>query len=106
MVVGDTNQLPPTDFFNRIGADEDGAGDEDEDIAETASILESAANTAPSEMLRWHYRSRDPRLIQFSNERFYDGRLVLFPTAHEKTTISACACITCPTRGITRARTR
>ncbi|WP_170134849.1 DUF4011 domain-containing protein [Acuticoccus kandeliae] len=83
VIVGDTNQLPPTDFFNRIGADDEGAGDDDEDIAETASILESATNTAPSEMLRWHYRSRDPRLIQFSNERFYDGRLVLFPAAHE-----------------------
>lgn len=82
VVVGDTNQLPPTDFFNRIGADHDDAGEEDDDIAETSSILESAATTSPSEMLRWHYRSRDPRLIQFSNERFYDGRLVLFPAAH------------------------
>ena len=31
--------------------------------------------------LKWHYRSRHPSLIQFSNKRFYDGDLVVFPSA-------------------------
>ncbi len=32
--------------------------------------------------LRWHYRSRHASLIQFSNERFYDNRLRVFPSPH------------------------
>jgi very-short-patch-repair endonuclease len=30
-------------------------------------------------MLRWHYRSRDPSLIAFSNVEFYKRQLLLFP---------------------------
>src|SRR5262249_35646805 len=30
-------------------------------------------------MLRWHYRSRDERLIAFSNAHIYDRQLVTFP---------------------------
>jgi hypothetical protein len=30
-------------------------------------------------MLRWHYRSRDERLIGFSNSEIYDGALTTFP---------------------------
>jgi len=31
--------------------------------------------------LAWHYRSRDERLINFSNYYFYDNKLVTFPSA-------------------------
>jgi superfamily I DNA and/or RNA helicase len=31
-------------------------------------------------MLQWHYRSRHPSLIEVSNEHFYEGKLVLFPS--------------------------
>jgi very-short-patch-repair endonuclease len=31
--------------------------------------------------LRWHYRSRHESLITFSNYRFYDGKLITFPSA-------------------------
>ena len=34
-------------------------------------------------MLRWHYRSRHEGLIAFSNARFYESRLVTFPTAND-----------------------
>jgi very-short-patch-repair endonuclease len=34
-------------------------------------------------MLRWHYRSRHESLIAFSNNHFYDDRLVTFPTASD-----------------------
>lgn len=81
VVVGDSRQLPPTPFFERSGE-----GDEpDEDAAlltATDSILESAESRLPAEMLRWHYRSRDPSLIAFSNHRFYDGKLILFPSPY------------------------
>ncbi len=32
-------------------------------------------------MLRWHYRSRDERLIAFSNHEIYEGGLTTFPGA-------------------------
>jgi very-short-patch-repair endonuclease len=35
--------------------------------------------------LRWHYRSRDERLIAFSNHYFYEGRLNTFPSAATST---------------------
>src|SRR5207237_7494617 len=31
--------------------------------------------------LRWHYRSRDERLIKFSNHYFYQNRLITFPSS-------------------------
>ncbi|MCL4369674.1 MAG: AAA domain-containing protein [Chloroflexi bacterium] len=34
-------------------------------------------------MLRWHYRSRDERLIAFSNRYFYRNQLVTFPSSHQ-----------------------
>ena len=80
IVVGDSNQLPPTTFFDRIGVtDEDDAF-----VAESPSILDVAEKQLPREMLRWHYRSQNPDLIRFSNERFYDGRMVLFPSPEAK----------------------
>ena len=30
--------------------------------------------------LRWHYRSQHESLIEFSNDQFYDGELVIFPS--------------------------
>ncbi|SCA55941.1 conserved hypothetical protein [Candidatus Terasakiella magnetica] len=81
MVVGDTNQLPPTSFFHKIFEDED--ADEDESVTEE-SILEMA-NSAfrPARRLRWHYRSRHSGLIAFSNHHIYNDDLVVFPSASE-----------------------
>jgi very-short-patch-repair endonuclease len=85
VVVGDPKQLPPTNFFQRVlGADDD---DDDADEAtvleEAESILDAAMGPfAPARRLRWHYRSRDERLIAFSNREFYDSDLVVFPSVH------------------------
>jgi superfamily I DNA and/or RNA helicase len=47
----------------------------------TESILEVSSKTfQPLRRLRWHYRSKHEHLIQFSNERFYDGDLIVFPS--------------------------
>ena len=80
VVVGDTRQLPPTSFFDRMT-------DKDADVVETTATadLESilgmfCASGAPERMLRWHYRSRHESLIAVSNHEFYDNRLVLFPS--------------------------
>jgi hypothetical protein len=82
IVVGDTNQLPPTSFFRALIDEED--ADEDEAVL-NESILEMAnATFRPTRRLRWHYRSRHSGLIEFSNRLVYDGDLMVFPSATEQ----------------------
>lgn len=88
VVVGDKKQLPPTRFFDRMVADEVDPPDEDQAKATGAVVapvgdLESIlclceARGMEKRMLRWHYRSRHPSLIQVSNAEFYK-RLVMPP---------------------------
>jgi very-short-patch-repair endonuclease len=81
MVVGDTNQLPPSTFFRSVVEDED--ADEDEAVLEE-SILEMANGAyRPQRRLRWHYRSRHSGLINFSNHMVYNDDLIVFPSANE-----------------------
>jgi hypothetical protein len=81
VVVGDSRQLPPSSFFDRLTAGDDGDGDDDEPTSEVESILGLfVAAGAPERMLRWHYRSHPESLIEVSNREFYDGRLVVFPS--------------------------
>jgi very-short-patch-repair endonuclease len=82
VVVGDDKQLPPTSFFdNALAGDESDADEDRADIGDYESILNRCAAVLDQRMLRWHYRSRHESLIAFSNHRFYDDRLVTFPTA-------------------------
>lgn len=77
IVVGDPKQLPPTSFFDRG----DDGYDDGNDIEDLDSILDECLGAnIPSKRLAWHYRSRHESLIAFSNERYYDGRLVTFPS--------------------------
>ena len=81
MIVGDTNQLPPTSFFRKMVVDED--ADEDETVVEE-SILEIANSIfRPARRLRWHYRSSSSALIRFSNRLIYDDDLIVFPSPAE-----------------------
>jgi very-short-patch-repair endonuclease len=81
VIVGDTKQLPPTSFFDRIA---DNAADDDDQeltLAEDAkSILELSEAIFTPRMLRWHYRSRHESLIAFSNKHFYKNDLIVFPS--------------------------
>ncbi|KXS53586.1 DUF3320 domain-containing protein [Marinobacter persicus] len=81
VVVGDSKQMPPTNFFSKAVE----VSDEDADQSVTAdveSILAMMqARGAPERMLSWHYRSRHHSLIAVSNDQFYDGRLVFFPSS-------------------------
>ncbi|MBB2202325.1 DUF3320 domain-containing protein [Gluconacetobacter tumulisoli] len=79
VVVGDPKQLPPTDFFARgRGPDEGGASDEMTDLD---SILDECIGAGiPAISLAWHYRSRHESLIAFSNQAYYGGDLVTFPS--------------------------
>jgi len=83
VVVGDSKQLPPTSFFDRVVND-----DEDEDrvtMSENESILDAARGANfPNRILRWHYRSRHESLIAFSNQKFYNNELELFPSPFKK----------------------
>ncbi len=81
VVVGDTNQLPPSNFFKKTF--DDTGVDEDETVIDE-SVLEMAKGTyRPSRRLRWHYRSRHSGLIKFSNRMIYQDNLVVFPSATE-----------------------
>ena len=89
VVVGDSMQLPPTSFFEKVDRDE--AIDEDSDEAEVQeltgqeSILDLARGPyQPIRRLGWHYRSQHEDLIAFSNREFYDTSLVVFPSPRGK----------------------
>ncbi len=80
VVVGDTQQLPPTSFFDKHIAEDDNDTEENAP-ADTESILGLfSASNSPERMLRWHYRSRHESLIAVSNFEFYDNKLQLFPS--------------------------
>jgi very-short-patch-repair endonuclease len=80
VVVGDSKQLPPTSFFDTISNEE---LDEDNVTSDMESILglcNAQGIGVPQKMLRWHYRSKHESLIKFSNHKFYENRLVVFPS--------------------------
>lgn len=82
VVVGDSKQLPPTSFFDKMNTDIE---DEDNVTADIQSILGMCdAQGAPQRMLKWHYRSRHESLISLSNHEFYENKLVIFPSPGSK----------------------
>ena len=82
VVVGDPKQMPPTSFFSSNNIDE-----EDESIDDLESILQDCqALGIPSLQLNWHYRSRHESLIAFSNNEYYDGELITFPSTDDQKT--------------------
>lgn len=79
IVVGDSKQMPPSNFFNSTLDDDD---DEDyDDVTDFESILDVCSSVFTNERLTWHYRSRYEQLIAFSNFNFYGNRLMTFPSA-------------------------
>ena len=82
VVAGDERQLPPTAFFASTSSDD---GEQAEPEAALSiddsfeSILEAMDPFVGFKMLEWHYRSRDERLIAFSNAHLYDHGLTTFP---------------------------
>ena len=79
IVVGDSKQMPPSNFFNAsLDTDED---NEDDDTDSFESVLDLCSSYMYQLRLKWHYRSRCEQLIAFSNRYFYDGSLVTFPSS-------------------------
>lgn len=99
VICGDLKQLPPTNFFEdsaTLDSEEEYLEDEsqvnpdassdrgfiDTDLFTAESILEAIEvllEQPNKHMLRWHYRSKDPRLIEFSNDKYYNGNLKTLP---------------------------
>ena len=85
ILAGDAKQLPPTGFAGvAVPADEDERPAEQAHAPDCDSVLDLAQGSGAyrSLALRWHYRSRHEALIAFSNDAFYSGRLVTFPSRH------------------------
>ena len=86
VVVGDQKQLPPTSFFDREVSGEETDYEDVEDIqASQVGDMESILSLCESRamaglMLKWHYRSMHPSLIEVSNHEFYGDRLVCPPS--------------------------
>jgi very-short-patch-repair endonuclease len=88
VVAGDGKQLPPTAFFVSDSTEDDPDQAEPDTpaplMAGTAgfeSILDALGSVLRFRQLLWHYRSRDERLIAFSNAHIYDRTLITFPGA-------------------------
>jgi len=81
IVVGDSRQLPPTRFFDKVGLVDDAQEDNwDSGTSDLESVLGLfSARGASDTMLLWHYRSRHESLITVSNHAFYEDRLIVFP---------------------------
>ena len=85
VVIGDSRQLPPTSFFDKM------IDDDLEDYEEPSALpsqMESILNLCrvsfPSKTLRWHYRSRHESLIALSNSEFYDDKLFVYPSPQHR----------------------
>lgn len=90
VVVGDSKQLPPTDFFSVQVEESDDLDPDVDDVMvihdDLESILDEVSTAGVSSLrLKWHYRSEDESLIRFSNEEFYaEDPLYTFPSVERK----------------------
>ena len=82
--------------FRQLRSSAGGLGDDDDDdyegdlslIKDIESLLDAAGALLRDKMLQWHYRSRDDRLIAFSNNHIYGGSLTAFPGAIVRTPVT------------------
>ncbi|WP_124057938.1 DUF4011 domain-containing protein [Vaginisenegalia massiliensis] len=81
IIVGDPQQMPPTNFFGTSKIDEDNLLIED-----LESLLEDCLSVnMPQRYLTHHYRSQSESLISFSNKMYYDNKMLTFPSPHDRT---------------------
>ncbi len=84
VVMGDSKQLPPTDFFDTVLDFPESEPDDYATAGDMESILNVCKRSFPVKTLRWHYRSRHESLIAISNQEFYDNRLYVYPSPMQK----------------------
>lgn len=80
IIAGDKQQLQPADLY-QIRFEEE--REETELLLEIDSLLEVASQYLPQTSLRGHYRSKSLDLISFSNQYFYENKLILLPDYEE-----------------------
>ncbi|HEU4791660.1 MAG TPA: AAA domain-containing protein [Flavobacterium sp.] len=103
IISGDSQQMPPTNFFqggnallnpNEDDYEEESTAQETEnnirnvnnsyELADSESLLVYAENcNYKQSYLKIHYRSQHPSLIDFSNHAFYGKRLIPMPAKKE-----------------------
>lgn len=91
IIAGDEHQMPPSNYFSKVF---DGVVEDEEDLEEENEIVVDKDNILLSceslldfgselnfqrKHLDFHYRSRHPFLIDFSNYAFYNQRLKPLP---------------------------
>ncbi len=91
IVAGDEHQMPPSTYFGKMidGEIEDDDVQEESEkqkitlqnvLLSTESLLDFASSLSFGQRhLDFHYRSKHPHLIEFSNAAFYKGRLCAMP---------------------------
>ncbi|RXA19942.1 DUF3320 domain-containing protein [Methanosarcina sp. MSH10X1] len=84
VVMGDSKQLPPTDFFDTVLDSPEIEPDDYATAGDMESILNVCKRSFPVKTLRWHYRSRHESLIAISNQEFYDNRLYVYSSPMQK----------------------
>lgn len=101
IIAGDEHQMPPSNYFSKVYdgtiENEDEIEDEDEDeiVVNRNNILLSCESLLDfgvelnfeKRHLDFHYRSRHPYLIDFSNYAFYNQRLKPLPNTFDYTPI-------------------
>ncbi len=80
IVAGDEKQMPPSSFFNITNEVDDESDDDGIDDFESL-LYQANAGGFENLGLRWHYRSRHESLITYSNQSFYRGELITYPSA-------------------------
>jgi superfamily I DNA and/or RNA helicase/transcription elongation GreA/GreB family factor/very-short-patch-repair endonuclease len=94
IIAGDEHQMPPSNYFSKVF---DGEVEDEEEVEEEKivvdrnnlllsceSLLEFGAELKfEKQHLDFHYRSRHPYLIDFSNYAFYNQRLKPLPSNFE-----------------------
>jgi superfamily I DNA and/or RNA helicase/very-short-patch-repair endonuclease len=95
IIAGDEHQMPPSNYFSKVFdgtiEDEDDLEDEDEILVDRDNILLSCESLLDFGLelnfekrhLDFHYRSRHPYLIDFSNYAFYNQRLKPLPNTFD-----------------------
>ncbi|AOG60423.1 hypothetical protein SHELI_v1c04720 [Spiroplasma helicoides] len=83
IIVGDDKQLPPTNFFSdKLNSDEIDIEQiyqdpEEQNFINTESLIDFANSRYPKNMLQYHYRSFYTELINFSNAKYYESKLLV-----------------------------
>ena len=91
IIAGDKHQMPPSNYF---ASNVEYSSDDELDLREelqlySESLLSFAESLKYKNMsyLDFHYRSKHPALINFSNCAFYGGNLIPLPAMQEYTPI-------------------